>query len=240
MSQLATVKSDNHFSQETVSSQETVFSQETVTLLVEMKHHLQRHGIAIKLAEPNIVSDVLQAAESIDDDAIDQCCKRLLALNPNVDSSQRVYLFSSSAGRITCRQCRKTIHVKVQPRAGILNPQVITCPCGEVFYIGRQARQYARKLTQLEGTYALERDDTIIGAMIVENLSYAGVRCRLKSFHGQIYRDDVLLIQFLLDDKYQTLVCEPIDVRYVRDDIIGAQFQNAYGIPKPLIEYLRS
>jgi hypothetical protein len=43
-----------------------------------------------------------------------------------------------------------------------------------------------------------------------------------------------------LDDKYNTLVCEPINVRYVQDNIIGAQFQNVYGIPKSLIEYLRS
>jgi hypothetical protein len=228
MSQWVTVKSDNQL------------SQQTVTLLVEMKHHLQRHGIAIKLADSNIVSHVLQAASSIDDDAIDQCRKRLLALNPNADSSQHVYLFSNSTGRVTCRQCHETINVRVQSQAGIMNPQVITCPCGEVFYIGRQARQYARKPTQLEGAYALERDDTIIGNMIVENLSYAGVRLRLTSSSGKIYRDDVLLIQFVLDNKHQTLIRLPIDVRYVQHDIIGAQFQNTYGIPKPLIEYLRS
>ena len=228
MSRLLAIKSDNHL------------LRETVILLVEMKHHLQRHGIEIKLADPNIVSHVLQAAESIDDEAICQCRKRLLALNRNADCPHRVYLFSSSTGRVTCGQCRKTMNVQVQPQAGILNPQVIACPCGEVFYIGRQTRQYARKPTRLEGTYALERDDTIIGEMVVENLSYVGIRLRLTSSSGNIYRDDVLLIQFSLDDKYNTLVCEPINVRYVQDDIIGAQFQNAYGIPKSLIEYLRS
>jgi hypothetical protein len=215
-------------------------AQETVTLLVEMKHQLQRHGIVIALAEPNVVSHVLQATESIDDDAVAQCRKRLLALNPNAAPPPRVHLFSGSTGRITCEQCRQVIRVQVHPQAGILNPQVATCPCGEMFYIGRQTRQYARKPTQLEGTYALERDDTIIGDMIVENLSYAGVRLRLKSGNGKICRDDVLLIHFSLDDKYHTFVCTPIDVRYVQDAIIGAQFQNAYGIPKSLIEYLRS
>jgi hypothetical protein len=228
MSQLVTVKPDNHL------------SRETVTLLVEMKHHLQRHGITIQLAAPNVISHVLQAAESVDDDAIYQCRKRLQALNPHADRPHRVYLFSSAMGRVTCGQCRKAMNVQVHPQSGILNPQVVTCQCGEVLYIGRQTRQYARKPTQLEGTYALERDDDIIGEMIVENISYDGVRLRLKSCSGKIYQDDVLLVQFSLDNKYQTLICEPIKVRYVQDGTIGAQFQNVYGMPKPLIEYLRS
>lgn len=228
MSHWVTVESDNHL------------SQETVKLLVEMKHHLKQHGITVKLADPNVVSHVLQAAESIDDDAISQCCKRLQALNPHADRPNRVYLFSNSIGRITCGQCRKAMNVHIHPQAGILNPQVITCPCGEVFHVGRQTRQYARKPTQLEGTFALERDDDIIGEMIVENISYDGIRLRVKSPGGNIYRDDVLLIQFSLDNIHKTIIREPIDVRYVQNNIIGAQFQNAYGMPKPLIEYLRS
>ncbi|ETX03799.1 MAG: hypothetical protein ETSY2_32520 [Candidatus Entotheonella gemina] len=86
----------------------------------------------------------------------------------------------------------------------------------------------------------MERDDNIIGEMIVENISYDGVRLRVKSCGGNIYRDDVLLIQFSLDNKHRTIIREPIDVRYIQDGIIGAQFQNAYGMPKPLVEYLRS
>ncbi|WP_089939923.1 hypothetical protein [Candidatus Entotheonella palauensis] len=228
MSQLVTVKSDNHL------------SRETVKLLVDMKHLLKQHGITIKLADPNVVSHVLQAAESINDDAIRQGRKRLQALNPHAERPNRVYLFSSSIGRVTCGQCRKAMNVQIHPQAGILNPQVTTCECGEILHIGKQTRQYARKPTQLEGTFALERDDNIIGEMIVENISYDGVRLRVKSCGGNIYRDDVLLIQFSLDNKHRTIIREPIDVRYIQDGIIGAQFQNAYGMPKPLVEYLRS
>jgi hypothetical protein len=130
--------------------------------------------------------------------------------------------------------------VQLHPQAGILNPQVAVCPCGEVFHVGRQARQYARKLTLLEGTFALARDDNIIGDMIVANMSYNGVRLRVKSCGSNIHQDDVLLIQFSLDNKHRTVIRELIDVRYVQGDIIGAQFQNAHGMPKPLIVYLRS
>jgi hypothetical protein len=228
MSQLVTVQEDNHL------------SRETVKLLVEMKHQLQQHGFTIRLADPNVLAHVLQAAESIDDKAIYQCRKRLQALNPNAARPNRIYLFSSSIGRVTCGNCRKAMNVQVHPQAGILNPQVTTCPCGEVLHVGRQTRQYARKPTQLEGTFALERDDNVIGEMIVENVSYDGVRLRLKISTSNLYRDDVLLIQFSLDNKHRTIIREPIDVRYVQDDIIGAQFQNAHGMPKPLIEYLRS
>ncbi len=228
MSQLVTVKSDNNL------------SRETVKLLVEMKHLLKTHDITVKLADPNVVAHVLQASESIDDKEIQQRRKDLIALNPKAERPNRVYLFSNSIGRVTCAHCRKAMNVQVHPQAGILNPQLITCPCGEVLHVGKQTRQYARKPTQLEGTYALERDDNVIGEIIVENISYDGVRLRLKSSCKNIYRDDVLLIQFSLDNKHNTVIREPIDVRYVQDDIIGAQFQNAYGMPKPLIEYLRS
>lgn len=228
MSQLVTVKTDNQL------------SRETVKLLVEMKHHLQQYGVTVKLAAPNILSHVLQAAESIDDDVLYQGRKRLQALNPNAARPHRVYLFSNSIGRVTCSQCRKAMNVQVHPQAGILNPQIATCSCGEVLHIGRQTRQYTRKPTHLQGTYALERDDNIMGEMIVENISYDGVRLRLKSTDSTIYRDDVLLIQFSLDNKHQTIIREPIDVRYIQDGVIGAQFQNVHGLPKTLIEYLRS
>ncbi len=136
MSQLVTVKSDNHL------------SRETVQLLVEMKRHLQRYGITVKLADPNVLSHVLQAAESIDDDdALYQGRKRLKALNPNAARPNRVYLFSSSIGRVTCGQCRKAMNVQVHPQAGILNPQIVTCPCGEVLHVGRQ-REHSVILTQ--------------------------------------------------------------------------------------------
>ncbi len=228
MSKLVTVKSDNNL------------SRETVKLLVEMKHRLKAHNIPVKLADPNVVAQVLQASESIDDAEIQQGRKHLIALNPKADRPNRVYLFSNSIGRVTCANCRKAMNVQVHPQAGILNPQLVTCSCGEVLHVGKQTRQYARKPTQLQGTYALERDDNIIGEMTVENLSYDGVRLRLKSSGHRIYRDDVLLIQFSLDNKHNTVIREPIDIRYVQDDIIGAQFQNAYGMPKTLIEYLRS
>jgi hypothetical protein len=228
MSHLFTVATDNHL------------SQETIKLIVEMKHHLQQHGIMVELANPNVVSHVLQAAESIDDDAISKCCKRLQSLSSHTDGPDRVYLFSGSIGRITCGNCRKAMNVQVHPQDGILNPQVAACLCGEVFHVGTQVRQYARKPTHLEGTFALERDDNIIGDMIVANISYGGIRLRVKLFVGNIYRDDVLLIQFSLDNKHQTVIREPIDVRYVQGDIVGAQFQNAHGMPKPLIAYLRS
>jgi hypothetical protein len=228
MSHLFAVATNNHL------------SQETVKLIVEMKYHLQQHGIIVELANPDVVSHVLQAAASIDDNAISKCCKRLQTLCPHADYLNRVYLFSGSIGRITCGNCRDAMNVQLHPQAGILNPQVAACPCGEVFHVGRQARQYARKLTHFEGTFALARDDNIIGDMIVANISYDGVRLRVKSFGGNIYRDDVLLIQFSLDNQHQTVIREPIDVRYVQGDIIGAQFQNAHGMPKPLIVYLRS
>lgn len=228
MSHLGTVETLNHL------------SQETVKLLVEIKRHLQQHGITVKLANPNVVSNVLQAAEAIDDDVISECCKRLQALNVHVNRPNRVYLFSGSIGRITCGNCRKAMNVQVHPQAGILNPQTIACSCGEVFYVGKQTRQYARKPTQLKGTFALERDDNIIGDMIVENISYDGIRLRVETPDSNIYRDDVLLIQFSLNDQHQTIIREPVDVRYVQGTLIGAQFQNAHGMPKPLIEYLRS
>ncbi len=228
MSQLVTVKTDNQL------------SRETVKLLVEMKHHLQQYGITIKLADPNVLSHVLQAAESIDDDVLFKGRKRLQALNPNAARPHRIYLFSGSIGRVTCGQCRKAMNVQVHPQSGILNPQITTCSCGEVLHVGRQTRQYARKPTQLQGTFALERDDNIIGEIIVENISYDGVRLRLTSSNGNIYRDDVLLIQFTLDNKHQTVIREPIDVRYIQNNVIGAQFQNVHGMPKTLIEYLRS
>ena len=215
-------------------------SRETVGLLVELKRHLQQHGVTIELTEPDVISRVLQAAESIGDAAVQRCYKRLLGLTPKETSPQRVYLFSTSIGRVTCGQCRNVLSVKVHPRSGVSNPQTVKCPCGQHLYIGKQARQYARKPTQLAGAYALQRDDNIIGDIVVNNISYEGLGMRLLSPSDEIRRDDVLLVQFVLDNKCQTHVCEPVDVRYIQQDMVGVKFQNAYGVSKPMIEYLRA
>ena len=228
MTQVVTIASDkNH-------------SRETIALLVELKRHLQPYGVTIALTEPDVISRLLQAAESIGDADVQRCYKRLLALMPKGTSPLRVHLFSTSIGRVTCGQCRNVLNVKVHPRSGVSNPQTVKCGCGEQLHIGKQARQYARKSTQLAGAYTLERDDRIIGDMIVENISYEGLRLRLLSPGDEIRRDDVLLVQFFLDNKYQTHVCEPVDVRYIQQNVIGVKFQNAYGMSKSMIEYLRA
>lgn len=215
----------------------TNVSRNTMQILLQMNRRLQHHGVTVSLTEPDTLAQVLRASAGIDDDELQQYRERLEAKMPN---SERVYLFSNPHSRLTCQRCQQSFALQVRKQAGVANPQVVYCPCGALHLVGLQARQFARKDTNLEGTYLHEQDGEKTGHMIVKNISYGGLQIRLSAPHT-LAEDDKILIQFMLDQQQNgEIIQETVRVRYVRDHIIGTQFIDSHGLPTALTDYLRS
>jgi c-di-GMP-binding flagellar brake protein YcgR len=216
----------------------TKVSRNTMQVLLQMKRRLQHHGVSVSLTEPGTLAQILCTAATIDDEELRQCRERLQEKMPN---SERVYLFANPHSRITCQRCQQSFTLQIGKRAGIANPQAVYCPCGALYLVALQARQYARKDTNLEGTYLHEQGGEQTGHMIVENISYGGLQMRLSAPHT-LAEDDIILIQFTLVDQQRNseLIQEAVRVRYVRDQVIGTQFIDSHGLPKVLTDYLRS
>jgi hypothetical protein len=209
----------------------------TMQILLQMKRRLQHYGVTVSLTEPDALAQVLRAAASIDDEDLQQCRERLEEKMPN---SERVYLFTNLHSRLTCQRCQQSFTLQVEKQAGVANPQTVYCPCGALYLVGLQARQFARKDTHLEGTYLHEQGEEKTGHLIVENISYGGLQMRLSGPHT-LLEDDKILIQFTLEQqRHGELIQETVRVRYVRDQVIGTQFIDSHGLPKALTDYLRS
>jgi hypothetical protein len=149
-------------------------------------------------------------------------------------------LLANSHSRLTCQRCQQSFTLQVSKQAGVANPQAVYCPCGALYLVGLQARQFARKNTHLDGTYLHEQGGKEPGHMIVENISYGGLQMRLSGLHT-LAEDDKILIQFTLEPQRNgELIQETVRVRYVRDHVIGTQFIDSHGLPKVLTDYLRS
>jgi hypothetical protein len=215
----------------------THMSRNTMQILLQIKRRLQHHGVTVSLTEPDTLAQVLRASATIDDDELRQCCERLEEKMPN---SERVYLLANAHSRLTCQRCQQSFTLQVSKQSGVANPQAVYCPCGALYLVGMQARQFARKDTNLSGTYLHEQGGEAIGHMIVENISYGGLQMHLSGPHT-FAEDDKILIQFALHPQQNgELIQETVRVRYVRDRIIGTQFIDSHGLPKVLTDYLRS
>ena len=143
---------------------------------------------------------------------------------------------ASRKGHGTCQQCQTTLTIPVD------NPErddrlYLQCPCGMKYEIIAGSRRYKRKTVQMTGTYQDINEAAKAGEMIVENISFGGLSFRTNAPHT-LARRDRLNLQFVLDDGSQTCISEPVKVRYVNDDIIGAVFSNAEAFTSALAAYL--
>jgi hypothetical protein len=140
---------------------------------------------------------------------------------------------------VTCEHCglSVTIHAAVCKNApGTL---AIKCPCGIVFHHNFNKRRSARKNTALRGVYIKEANRKKTGDILVENLSLTGVRFRTV-FQHDIAVNEPLQIKFVLDDGHRNIICEHVQVRYVRGYQIGARFVNTDTCIATLSAYLMS
>jgi hypothetical protein len=72
----------------------------------------------------------------------------------------------------------------------------------------------------------------------VENISFGGLKFRMSSPPQNITYNDLLDIQFTLDDKAQTLIREKVRVHYVHQDLVGAEFVDLNDLNRDLASYL--
>ena len=291
-------------------------SRETAYLMLQMKNLLQRHGVDISLAAPNVYDQLLRAAETIDDKEVSQLYLRIIdeaplvnlpAANdaafdednpfvedegdPFADGSthtrapvapshaqpreqgsaaaasthnpdpthpaalsrslvdeamggdgnrpapviKRVTRHTPRAGLLRCDQCRRTNTVIAN--ASEEEARDIECACGMVYRVILDARQFDRKDTDLSGAYRDPNDSAKTGSMVIENLSFSGLKFRVPTPHSIAY-NDLLEIRFNLNNAAQTPVHEQVRIKYVRNDMVGAEFLERNALNEDLAAYL--
>jgi hypothetical protein len=153
-----------------------------------------------------------------------------------VPVAKRVALHTPRTGLLRCDRCQRTNTVMAGgSREETLELQ---CACGMVYRVSLDSRRFDRKLAKLPGSYVDRNNDAKTGTLIVENISFGGLKFRMTSPPQNITYNDLLDIQFTLDDKAQTLIREKVRVHYVHQDLVGAEFVDLNDLNRDLASYL--
>jgi hypothetical protein len=151
--------------------------------------------------------------------------------------TKRVALHTPRTGLLRCDRCQRT-HT-VMAVSSPEEPVEIQCPCGMMYQAILDSRKYDRKVVHLLGGYVDQNDNTKSGTIVIENMSFGGLKFRLTSPQKLAY-NDVLNMQFTLDDKAQTRIREKVRVHYVNRAIVGAEFVDLDKLSENLSSYLMS
>ena len=149
--------------------------------------------------------------------------------------TKRVAMHTPRAGLLRCDECQRTNTVIASVSEE--ETREIQCVCGMVYRVILDTRQYDRKDAHLSGSYLDPKDSARTGPIVIENISFGGLKFRVVGPHSMAY-NDFLDIQFTLNNAAQTPIREKVRVTYVRDDMVGAEFAELNALSRELAVYL--
>ena len=160
-----------------------------------------------------------------------------LASNPQIPGkSQKVFLRKlHKKNRLTCEQCQSAIVLTLEKTAGL--PVEVPCTCGNKIQVNVDRRKFPRRAANLSGHY-VKPENGETGTIVIDNISFGGIRFYTKDDTHSIAHDDRLQLQFTLDDEAQSVVSTKISVRYVLWNTVGAQFIDTGNFDQHLAAYL--
>jgi hypothetical protein len=206
-------------------------SREHTQLLMELRNLLRPYGMTLSLSGRDAVLALINASAQIEEDRIQQLRSSLVELLPE---TQDCYLAGEAYERVICENCEEPLYLV----SALPLEQYVACSCGQLLlFLIEDKRSYLRQTVHLEGLYRYEGENSRIGEILVENLSYGGARIRILTPHD-IHINDQLVISFTLDDDAQTIVHKTVDVVHVKGEIIGVHFPDSSSLDHNLAKYL--
>lgn len=152
---------------------------------------------------------------------------------------KKVYVSEKNRVTIICPECG---NVKVEDAEQFKGAEGdrnidITCEkCNAQIAVFIDFRRYYRKSVSLQGI--IHKPDGKFCKITIENLSRSGVGFTLEDTFS-VEMDEELDVQFTLDDEDKTFIRKKAVVRYIRDNVIGAEFTEFQKFSKELGFYLK-
>jgi len=137
---------------------------------------------------------------------------------------------------VTCHYCGKPNRIDTT-KVKLEQPIQIECKCGNSFFIQLEQREYYRKEVKLTGNYKRllpEKEEK--GKIFIEDISYTGIGCRTVK-KNNLKIEDVLQIEFILDDVHNSRIAENGIVKDIRDRYLGIKFQDLSQHSRKLIGF---
>jgi hypothetical protein len=138
-----------------------------------------------------------------------------------------IFTDADDQAMIVCEDCGKTKRVHAANFRGFSKPLKVQCGCGATFFVRLELRKFYRKETRLDGEYSKldshSRSSVERGKIFVEDLSRTGIGFRTTITHN-IRVNEVVVVQFVLDDSQKTEIRKSAIVRRIEEQFIGAEF----------------
>ena len=149
---------------------------------------------------------------------------------------QRVYPTENGKAVIVCARCTAHTPIDARPYLDSHKSLKVRCRCGHKFPIVFDIRNFHRKELHLPGQYT-KSSGNVPDFLSIEDMSYTGVKFKTGMSH-KIEVNDVLTIEFRLDNRRRTRIVKTVRVMHVVGGMIGADFRERQAYSTELTYYL--
>lgn len=145
----------------------------------------------------------------------------------NDETPQKIFIADQDIATFQCPKCKmaKEANVSKFKKMATAVTLNVKCPCGNTFPVTLERRKYYRKQAKFSGKFHFAplagADQT--GHMTVLDISKGGLKIKIGS-PPRFKKDDILEVQFHLDNKNQTEIRKQVYVKNIMGDIVNVEF----------------
>jgi len=151
-----------------------------------------------------------------------------------------VHVRGDNTATLVCPSCNAVKNFSAAKYRNMRHRLTVRCHCKTSFPVLLNFRRNFRKPTNLPGTYEIISARGCGGGVIqVNNLSRDGAGFTVSGLH-RIEPGQVVMIEFHLNDKKQTVLKKEVLVRSVQQNVIGCEFKNSAELDKNLGFFLQN
>ncbi|MDH3349447.1 MAG: PilZ domain-containing protein [Desulfobulbaceae bacterium] len=152
----------------------------------------------------------------------------------------KTFVRKNNTTTIVCPGCNLTKNIPVGIYRDKKHFLKVRCPCGQIFLVLLDFRQYYRKKTQLSGVIKVLGSGYVEEQPVeIENLSFSGVGFKMElSKYMRIGQR--VMVEFYLDGKKKQFLKKELVLKVIRGSYLGGQFIDIDPFEKELGFFLKS
>jgi hypothetical protein len=155
-------------------------------------------------------------------------------------TSIKIHVRDNNTATLMCPSCGAVKHIAAEKFRHGRHTFNVRCRCQLVFSVLLDFRSHYRKPTSLPGTYEIISEGGVGGGIIhINNISRGGIGFTVSGLH-RIEKDQVLHVEFQLNDKKKTALKKQVVVKSVLQNAIGCQFKETTVMERALGFFLQS
>ena len=136
----------------------------------------------------------------------------------------KCYVDENNQARIICNKCGINKTIDVAKSKDTHKRLKAKCRCGEVFRLTLDFRRHYRKKVQIVGRCFIQKENKRDDIAIID-ISMSGINFTTFKPHN-FSIDDIVELNFTLDNPMRTKVREPVKIKRIADRNIGAEYIN--------------